>query len=144
MGFCVAKTTPSPNALACFINDTIGRFVGGFAGCGGTNPYTSSNTNNARSCCVPEVVVTRASRRRAPRDGQRALTQGPVQKTASAIAGASLAVLNARTNAVAGSKKVARELTGTVLGVDLERDQTTTDVIVHDSAVVMQRLANMR
>jgi hypothetical protein len=31
-----------------------------------------------------------------------------------------------------------------VLGVDIERDQTTTDVIVHDSAAVMQRLANMR
>jgi hypothetical protein len=41
-------------------------------------------------------------------------------------------------------QEVARELGGTVLPVDIERDQTTTDFIVHDSAVVMQRLANMR
>jgi hypothetical protein len=41
-------------------------------------------------------------------------------------------------------QEVARELGGTVLAVDIERDQMTTDFIVHDSSVVMQRLANMR
>ncbi len=30
-GFCVESTTPTPNALACFINVMIGFLVGGFA-----------------------------------------------------------------------------------------------------------------
>jgi hypothetical protein len=36
---------------------------------------------------------------------------------------------------------LARQLGGNVMDVDIERDQTTTDFIVHDSSVVKQRLA---
>jgi hypothetical protein len=41
----------------------------------------------------------------------------------------------------AAIQELARELGGTVQPVDIERDKTTTDFIVHDSTVVLQRLA---
>lgn len=41
----------------------------------------------------------------------------------------------------AAIQEVARELGGTVMQVDIERDKTTTDFIVHDSSVVKQRLS---
>ena len=41
----------------------------------------------------------------------------------------------------AAIQEVARELGGMVIDVDIERDKKTTDFVVHDSSVVMQRLA---
>lgn len=41
----------------------------------------------------------------------------------------------------AAIQELASELGGTVLQVDIERDQTKTDFTVHDSSVVKQRLA---
>ena len=41
----------------------------------------------------------------------------------------------------AAIQEVARELGGTVQEVDIERDKTTTDFIIHDSTIVKQRLA---
>ena len=61
MGFCVATTTPTPKARACFISATSGRLVGGLAGWGGRKPYTSSNTNSARRRCEPGKVRTHDS-----------------------------------------------------------------------------------
>lgn len=42
----------------------------------------------------------------------------------------------------AAIQEVARELGGTVLEVDIERDDSKTDFTVHDSIVVKQRLAH--
>jgi hypothetical protein len=37
-GVLGGETTPTPNAPACFIKETNGRFVGGLAECGGRKP----------------------------------------------------------------------------------------------------------
>jgi len=44
----------------------------------------------------------------------------------------------------AAIQEVARQLGGTVQAVDIERDKTTTDFIVHDSTVVLQRLSKVQ
>jgi hypothetical protein len=59
--FCVARIKPTPNARACFMSETMGRLVGGFCGCGGKKPYTSSNTIKARRRCDPGSPRTQAA-----------------------------------------------------------------------------------